>query len=854
AQGGAARDAMLEALDRWAGALARPEDLAARLALLRREVEVADDARRDAVTARLRETRRAFASATAAPAPVDAVVVLIEDPTDSAAIEQATALLADLVESPSLLEDNRAEVEAWMNTVPSTEPVRTRVEARLAEAIAGRTQAEADGVTPAQLAQMQRARPWDQRVAMRLAGIDLDAGKLEAAAARLRAFGPPARLVRDARLALGQIAMAQGHVEEADQLVSDLVTARLPRFQAAASAYDVANHAFAARIEDALKTGSLPAEVLAQLEHASDDEQDKLVGAWVGEQREADPALTRATTDLRAVGDVLPAAIAAGTIKLRRAQALAGVDRDAMLAAAEQMFLAVKAQAEGQPEFHLGLAEIDARLGKHDASEAELAALLAKKDPELSLRVVNVYRSIGSIERATQVATDVYNTAASPLKERAAATLGVITVEDDEVSEGWYRKADQRATDVQAALLQIQGRRQLRQGQLAACSDTFAQVARIHLARAKVDDGAGYNNAAVALQERFACSGDFSALREAEAAMTTAYRAQGDDPIVVGNLASILAIDADLRTLARQVDMTTLQLSTSDAIQMIDTLLDGSAREAVLAALAADPATRRSAELVAHYEVLAPNSTTPYGLAFGRAARFDDVAAANTVLEHLRRATHLDTSEARERQARTERGELDARAQQASDSTIARFDRILAEGHVEPRTRAVAIYLRARARAGRALLAGDAAAIAQSVDELASVPGIWPAIATDGLIAHMLLDQAGLEADAARWRKLRRGSSAAAALSSLSAASDPLATAIRASKPWSRILDHARADTTRPRIDDLRLAQALGDPTVLARAHAVVDDKVMRLSLELDALIDPSDATRAELAYLAAQR
>lgn len=854
AQGGVARDAMIEALDGWVGALASPGDLAARLALVRREAEVADAARRDAMIARLRETRREFARATAATAPVEAVVVLIEDPDDREAIAQATALLAVLAEQPSLLEDNRAEVEAWMAAVPAADPVRARVEAQLAVAIAGRAEAEAEAVTPAQLAAMQRARPWDQRVALRLVGAELDAGKLDAAAARLRGFGPPARLVRDARLLLGQIAMAQGHAEEADQLVSELVTARLPRFLVAASAFEVAQRAFGTRMEDALRTGALPSDVLAKLERASRDEQDAIVQAWVDQHREADPALVRARADLQAVADLLPQAIAAGSIKLRRAQALSGAERDAMLAAAEQLFLAVKAQAEGQPEFHLGLAEIDARLGKHEASEAELATLLAKQDPELSLRVVDVYRNIGSEARAIQVATEVYDTAASPLKERAAALLGVLTSDDDEISEGWYRKSDPRAPDIQASLLQIEGLRQRRRGESAACNDTFARVAKIHLASARAGDRAGYNNAAVALQLRFGCGGDFGALREAEAAMTTAYRASGDDPIVVGNLAGILASNADLRVLARRIDVTRLQLDASDATAVLNVLLDGATRGAVLADLTADPGTRRSAELAAHYEVLAPNASEPYRRALTRATRMRDEAAAAAVIERLRRATHLDTSGARERRARNERGEFDARGRQALDTAIGSFDRVLAGPRLATRDRAVATYLRARARAQRGILVGDAVAIAQAIDELATVPGLWPELPTDGVIAHLLLDQAGLEADAARWGKLRRDTAAAAVLSALIASSDPLATAIRASKPWAKILDHARADTTPPGIGDLRLAQALGDPAVLARARTVRQDKLARAWLEFEALTDPCDTSRADLAYLDAQR
>jgi hypothetical protein len=94
---------------------------------------------------------------------------------------------------------------------------------------------------------------------------------------------------------------------------------------------------------------------------------------------------------------------------------------------AERTFLAIRTEAEGQPEFRLGLGEIYARLGKTTESDAEFAAILAKNDPKLSLHVASVYRDIGSIARAKQIASQVFESAASPVKEHAASLLGIIT-------------------------------------------------------------------------------------------------------------------------------------------------------------------------------------------------------------------------------------------------------------------------------------------------------------------------------------------------------------------------------------------------------------------------------------------
>jgi len=61
----------------------------------------------------------------------------------------------------------------------------------------------------------------------------------------------------------------------------------------------------------------------------------------------------------------------------------------------------------------------------------------------------------------------------------------------------------------------------------------------------------------------------------------------------------------------------------------------------------------------------------------------------------------------------------------------------------------------------------------------------------------------------------------------------------------------AQASTGRPTVDDLRIARLLGDATVEARAKAVLDDKLARLSEEISLVLDPtSPTTKEDLAYL----
>ena len=81
-----------------------------------------------------------------------------------------------------------------------------------------------------------------------------------------------------------------------------------------------------------------------------------------------------------------------------------------------------------------------------------------------------------------------------------------------------------------------------------------------------------------------------------------------------------------------------------------------------------------------------------------------------------------------------------------------------------------------------------------------------------------------------------------------------LADKIRSAKSWSEVVDHARADRTRPGASDLRLARLLGDAALEARARAVLDDRMAHLALELTVVFDPGDEViKADLALLDAR-
>ena len=862
AQGGAAQDAILDALDGWSSQLGTGGDTAeARLELLRAGYDLAFADRRARLAGQLVGARVALATSRQADWPLEALATLVEHtgaPEDAPAIEAADKLVAQLAESPSLLLDAGGDLDTWMASTTAAD-TRSRVAEVRKRAEAGRAEAEAEAVTGKQLADQQAKRPWDQYVALQLARGEASAGKLEAAAARLTRLGALGATIRDARLLLAQLTAAQGKLDAADDMLGSLLGSRLTRFAAASSAVNEAGKQAQSRLERLLDTGQLPLDLRNQWQAADERRRRELITQWYQEQLQADPGLTAARAKYVALGDVVPAALAAGSIKLRRAQAMSGPARNAMLEDAERTFLAIRGEAEGRPEFRLALGEIYARLGKTAESDAELGKLLAGTDQGLRFAVASVYRSLGNAARAMEVARDVFAAASGRDKTHAAALLGTMERDRDheDEAEAWYRKAGDDDPGVAAALLDLEARRLERAGKTTECADKLAQVAKLHLANAGSTRTSGYNNAALAYESSFDCSSDPRALRDAEATLEKAYRETPDDAIVVGNLAGVLDSNGRLRVLARHVDVRALRLRLTDVASVLAALLDSPERDGVLAELAAEPGIRRSADLEAQAVILAPSRSSAYRQQFAEAAARRDVVAAQQVVARARQVKALDTTSAAAERARWISGAMDAQRLAGFETALARLEPIVARagatvgGGLDARTRAVGWYLVAEALAELGLYKKDPARLVRAREAAVQAMGLWRALDGNALAVRTLLDEAGLAAGADAWIAARRLRSANGAIGQLADDHAPLATAIRASKPWSEIAGYARADQTRPAVSDLRLARLLGDTDLEGRARAVLDDPLARLGLELELLFEPTDAaSKADLAYL----
>jgi cellulose synthase operon protein C len=845
AQGGVARAAVVETLDRWIADLgATPATAEARLALLEQELDVVEVARRSEIAPRIARVVLEVAGAQAADWPLDALALLVDHPGPET-IARADDIVSTLGAQPSLLLDAGADLDGWIaastkaNLVAATRTARGRAEAVRADD-------ERETIPAAELAAMAKQRPWDQLVALRRARnlADADPG---AALAALEAIGSPGRTIREAALFRAQLLAATGKLAEADALLAGLLGARLRRFTAASAKLASAMASAEALVKRKLETNEVPAALEQAYRAQTDDEgRERVVREWGMKTISEDGAVVAAQARYFAVSDVVPISLAAGTVKLRRAQAMPdGPARTELLRAAEQTFLAIRDAAEGQPAFRLGLGEIYARLGKTAESNAEFQALLAKGDPDLSLAVAETYRTIGQREQARAVALKEFERPGATTEQRSGAAILLAQLSRSGLSdeeESWLRKADQSNSFVRTSLLEVEARRLERQGKRSECAAKFAEVAAAHRATARPGNSTGYNNAALAHHGRFGCSGDPQALVEAEAMFEQAYRAGRDNAIVVGNFVDLLDYVGRVRVLGKHLDLTVFPPRKDDVDALLGALVDGPERAAILAELAAEPRVRRAEAIAADYEVLAPNAADPLAFHFSRALERRDEAAAAAVVARATRAK-LDRSEVQQSRAKWRDGSSDAALDERIAGNVARLAPIAGSAKLDPRTRAAALFVMAsNLRYGG--VRGDLAMLQRSREALAQAMKLWPALDSASLQASLLVDEAAIAAGGgAAWTTLRRELSPAEALAKLAADRAPLVAAVKQTPLWAQVAPALRANVRPPTLDGLRLAQLVGDADLEARYRAALDDKLVQLAVELELVFDPDGAS-----------
>ena len=615
ALGGAPADRLSERIDACAREIGQETMADARAALTVVEEALSVTPGKPALIERQGALKRSLAERLVAERPLQALALYVEIPGKES-LEAAQAIIDTFGEAPSLWLEASSTVHAWtqhrdQDRSRSEKVAFYRKQLETARATHAKDMALIEEGDEAKLVKALKASPGNQALAVAVAGFARGQGDAKGALATLTALGPLGRLTGEAQMMLGLCHRDLGQLVEADAVLSSLVDERLEPFQRVQRKYAQEADALEERLISQARAGDLPSDVQNRLEVASGskEQQQKIFGEWLSERMEADPGLERLREEYLRHQPVVTASLMLGMVKLQRANETEGEARQALLGEAERVFLSIRQEAEGNPRFHLGLGQVYHRLGRAEEGDKELRGVVERKDPELTLEVVRVYRDMDKLEQARPLAEEVYSTAKEEAHKHLAAALMARMATDDDEEEKWLRKGDTSSSYIQDSLLELQADRALREGRHEEADKAYAKCVAFRSRDAKHNSSAA-NNAAMSLQGRYLATGDVAHLRAAVRYLEDAVRLAPDNAIAVGNLADTQEYLGTLTVLERWVRTKPLQLTSGEAQELMGVLLGGPLREQVLRAMDADPALRRSQELSQQEQTLAPGKAS----------------------------------------------------------------------------------------------------------------------------------------------------------------------------------------------------------------------------------------------------
>jgi hypothetical protein len=771
--------------------------------------------------------------ALAADWPLDALALAADALDDAAAQKLAQSVLAGLGSSPSLLLDAQPDVEALLHVAeihgqlpPDLLPVQAALKTGLAwRDDAARTHALQEG-DQAALRRRAAAHPDDQEVALALAAGDFGHGDVEGARRRLATLGAPGHTIAEAQRFAASLAMSRDNLAEAEAILSAHVAARLPRFVKASQAYEAASSARSKDLIEQLQRGPLPDEIKA----AGEDEtrQRNAVRAWIAARLEMDAGLTRVKESYLRHAAVVPAVLTLGRLELQRARTAPEAARGPLLAEAERLFLSIRAEAEGQPGFHLGLGQVYHRLGRPDEGDAELAKLL-DGPPEQRLAVAGVYRDLGLERKAIELVEKVYADGDEKSRQHAAIMRALMSAGLDE-REQWLKKSDARVEEVALGLEEIRAERALAAGHDQDAARSFADVAAKR-EREAAHNPVAANNAAVAHESRYRATGDIKDLEHGLRLLENAYRAQSDSALVALNLSRVLTYTGLVRVLARFTPVAQLRPSDDQADHLASALLSGPQRDAVLAAVRSEPLLLRAAQIDRQAEVLAPQRIDAYDHELDLTYLTDDDQAVLDLEARLKAQPTLDVEEEKRRFARYMAGEFEPQTRQFLSGELAREAKALEDAHKRHDTRAEGflLFLRGASLERRGYETGELADLVESARVLEEARRRVPELGQSGrlwsLAVLAVARAAESDAGVAKLWKERRGYNIELLLLALrdGAGGTQRLAALRKQPELGEAAALARADVSQPpAMSLLVLARVAGDEALAAREAPVL--------------------------------
>ncbi len=869
-----------EALPRWArgqrGAqpmVARIEALAGQLGedsdeALDAQIRLLADARRlvefgpesERIAARQRALRSTLAGRIAAAWPLRAIRIHTASGDDPQAVAAAAALIDGLDDGPSQWLELAVEIETWIaaaKRVGGFEPAVLRAGERLVAARAVAAAPERAGLlagAPEALRAALAAAPHDQQIAVAVAQGQRAAGDGEGASKTLAALGAPGRLVLEAQVVLAGVWAELGRAEEAESLLQQVLIDRLPAFEDARAAYVEARGAEADRLVTRAREGELPQEVIKRLNAAPEAEQAAIFSQWLEQRLAEDPRIAPLLAAYTAAGEVVPVALALGTIQLQRASGMGGAARAAALSSAEQTFLSIQAEAEGVPSYHLGLGEVYHRLGKREEGDSEFASLIATEDPALALQVANAYRGLGMSERARELSEKLHAEAPSPIREQAALLRSLLARSVDE-GMTWIQRSDLTSPFARSQLLSFEAEKLMTSGEWEQADRKLAQILAQHLAESETQSSSA-NNAAVTMLQRYRCTGERSMLDEAVRTLEKSRRLNPDNALIVGNLAEAVDHSATVTLASTWIDVQRLPLSEDEAKHVLGSLAEGRTRADVQRRVRADPMVQRTLDLHRQAALLAPRSTSPYENEGEWFAIAGNVDALRDLVARAEGVENFDTSDATAARERHLRGDDDELQQTSLRTLLARLDLRIAklDRRRHGPTLAAATFLRGYYLESQSALDGAERALeAAAAYRLARE--IWPDLGCRSDETRALVLAAAHRSAAAspefgaRWATDLRRIGPTDILLGLARAPGSAATvALRATPEFGRALASVRErGDDEVQLVDWAVATIGGDAALADRTREALTHASRRLLLKLNVSLDPGDERTREL-------
>ncbi|PRQ06060.1 hypothetical protein [Enhygromyxa salina] len=874
-----------------------PEGADASLELLIAADRFAPPSRRERVDRSIAAARMALATQLAVDWPLEALrqyARLAED--EPKARDAMGELIAALPDSPTLFADIAPELRVWGAEVDPAESARAGELANRGLALANDPEralmlqhgapapdpalavegadegADEDAEQPqaveeqpapdpeqlavereAQLRAALEADPTDQPVVVALADLHRSRGQLDEAAAQLEVLGKPGLMTHDAQYLLASIERDRGHVEQAAALLEQMLRNRLPAFMDARRAFDTE----ITRLQDQLiaraEQGNIPAQHKAKLLSENEDVARAAFSAWLSEELERSGKLTTLQDEYQRQSDIVPVAILLGTVQLERARTATGEQREQLLDSAQSTFLSFRSEAGGLPDYHLSLGQVFFRLGKTEQAQAEFQHLLDDPAPGVQLLAAAGYRALGQFEQAREISETVYETSADQPGKHQAAVFRSLLAHDIDERRMWLQRGNQQDEYVRTSLLDVEADALRRDGKFAAADKKYAEVYSLYAAQAERQHGS-FNNAALTLVARHACTGELRHVDDAVALMQGAVADSPDDGIVLGNYATVLDFRAQLELLDRFVPTKGLRISAPEVSSLLVEISRSSKHDELLAAVQGDPMRVRALDTWTRLETIAPQMTVPYMGQYEWQRLADDSAATAKMLERLRLVGGLDTSDGARATAEYVDGTNDEQGLQELTTRLeARAAAEQLGKRAKPATRAVLrqldgddLYQRSRIQQGEAALA-DARAAVQAYEDAQE---LWAEGLSTSSLASALVLVAVLEIEAEdpsvteQWRARVRGDGFTLTLVDLRAEGAPLLNKLAAHSEFVRSVELRRAapDASLTPMD-LLIAEMIDDQTLRARALEQTARPAVDLGFEVLGVLAPYDTS-----------